>query len=104
MGCHDDFKVFVTTKNGNKEVEMRSMTVNSAFSEIDRLFQSGFLDRLGSPFYGVPVRASHPRATDFDLDVFDSYYVKSTGTPVNYGLNLWEVHSILKFICKNNSV
>jgi len=40
----------------------------------------------------------------FDLDVFDSYYVKSTGTPVNYGLNLWEIHSILKFICKNNSV
>ena len=35
------------------------------------MFQSGFLDRLGSPFYGVPVRASHPRATDFDLDVFE---------------------------------
>ena len=40
----------------------------------------------------------------FDLDVFDSYYVKSTGTPVNYGLNLWEIHSILKYICINNSV
>ena len=40
----------------------------------------------------------------FDIDIFDPFYVKSTGTPVNYGLNLWEVHSMLKYICKNNSV
>ena len=40
----------------------------------------------------------------FDIDVFDPYYVKSTGTPVNYGLNLWEIYTILKYICKKNSV
>ena len=39
-----------------------------------------------------------------DIDIFDPYYVKSTGTPVNYGLNLWEIYTILKYICKNNSV
>ena len=40
----------------------------------------------------------------FDIDIFDPHYVKSTGTPVNYGLNLWEIYTILKYICKNNSV
>ena len=72
----------------NKNINIISITTNAGIFVFLTLFFSSitFADR------------------GFDLDVFDSYYVKSTGTPVNYGLNLWEIHSILKFICNNNSV
>jgi len=40
----------------------------------------------------------------FDIDVFDPYYVQSTGTVVENGLNPFEIYTILKYICQNNPI